>query len=80
MSVRYLPLTLFHPPFIIEIFFIIPYCSYDPNPYPNPHYFSDQLRQRLVRMSVRHHEQLFAHQQREIHLMQSLQEVRFEST
>ena len=27
-------------------------------------------------MSVRHHEQLFAHQQREIHLMQSLQEVR----
>eukprot|EP00596_Hydrurales_sp_CCMP1899_P006942 CAMPEP_0119035342 /NCGR_PEP_ID=MMETSP1177-20130426/2263_1 /TAXON_ID=2985 /ORGANISM="Ochromonas sp, Strain CCMP1899" /LENGTH=391 /DNA_ID=CAMNT_0006993407 /DNA_START=57 /DNA_END=1232 /DNA_ORIENTATION=- len=34
----------------------------------------DQLRQRLVRMSVRHHEQLFAHQQREMHLMQSLQE------
>jgi len=25
----------------------------------------DQLRQRLVRMSVRHHEQLFAHQQKE---------------
>ena len=37
-------------------------------------YCSDQLRQRLVRMSVRHHEQLFAHQQRELHLLQSLQE------
>ena len=35
--------------------------------------YSDQLRQRLVRMSVRHHEQLFGHQQREMHLMQSFQ-------
>ena len=35
--------------------------------------YRDQLRQRLVRMSVRHHEQLFAHQQREMHLMQSFQ-------
>lgn len=28
-------------------------------------FHSDQLRQRLVRMSVRHHEQLFSHQQKE---------------
>lgn len=34
----------------------------------------DQLRQRLVRMSVRHHEQLFSHQQREQQLLQALQE------
>ncbi len=35
---------------------------------------SDQLRQRLVRMSVRHHEQLFSHQQREQQLLNALQE------
>lgn len=35
---------------------------------------SDQLRQRLVRMSVRHHEQLFSHQQREQQLLSALQE------
>lgn len=35
----------------------------------------DQLRQRLVRMSVRHHEQLFTHQQREQQLVQALQEL-----
>lgn len=35
---------------------------------------SDQLRQRLVRMSVRHHEQLFSHQQREQQLLLALQE------
>eukprot|EP00595_Chromulina_sp_UTEXLB2642_P000084 CAMPEP_0196761950 /NCGR_PEP_ID=MMETSP1095-20130614/1269_1 /TAXON_ID=96789 ORGANISM="Chromulina nebulosa, Strain UTEXLB2642" /NCGR_SAMPLE_ID=MMETSP1095 /ASSEMBLY_ACC=CAM_ASM_000446 /LENGTH=288 /DNA_ID=CAMNT_0042112087 /DNA_START=86 /DNA_END=952 /DNA_ORIENTATION=+ len=34
----------------------------------------DQLRQRLVRMSVRHHEQLFAHQQKELQLTQALKE------
>lgn len=34
----------------------------------------DQLRQRLVRMSVRHHEQLFSHQQREQQLLVALQE------
>jgi len=34
----------------------------------------DQLRQRLVRMSVRHHEQLFSHQQREQELVLALQE------
>eukprot|EP01038_Epipyxis_sp_PR26KG_P008604 gene8604-11628_t len=34
----------------------------------------DQLRQRLVRMSVRHHEQLFSHQQREQQLLQALHE------
>lgn len=34
----------------------------------------DQLRQRLVRMSVRHHEQLFTHQQREQQLLLALQE------
>ena len=32
------------------------------------------MRQRLVRMSVRHHEQLFSHQQREQQLLQALQE------
>lgn len=37
-------------------------------------FFSDQLRQRLVRMSVRHHEQLFSHQQREQQLLVALQE------
>jgi hypothetical protein len=37
-------------------------------------YHSDQLRQRLVRMSVRHHEQLFSHQQREQQLLNALQE------
>lgn len=37
-------------------------------------YDSDQLRQRLVRMSVRHHEQLYAYQQREYQLAQSLRE------
>ena len=36
--------------------------------------FSDQLRQRLVRLSVRHHEQLFSHQQREQQLAVALQE------
>jgi hypothetical protein len=36
--------------------------------------YSDQLRQRLVRMSVRHHEQLFSHQQRQFQLTQSLTE------
>lgn len=36
--------------------------------------YSDQLRQRLVRMSVRHHEQLFSHQQREQQLLVALQE------
>lgn len=36
--------------------------------------YSDQLRQRLVRMSVRHHEQLFSHQQREQQLLSGLQE------
>lgn len=36
--------------------------------------YSDQLRQRLVRMSVRHHEQLYAYQQREFQLAQSLRE------
>jgi hypothetical protein len=35
---------------------------------------SDQLRQRLVRMSVRHHEQLFSYQQREYQLTHSLRE------
>lgn len=34
----------------------------------------DQLRQRLVRMSVRHHEQLFSHQQREQQIMQGLRD------
>lgn len=34
----------------------------------------DQLRQRLVRMSVRHHEQLFTHQQREQQLLHAIQE------
>lgn len=34
----------------------------------------DQLRQRLVRMSVRHHEQLFAHQQKEQQLTHALKE------
>ena len=38
------------------------------------HPCSDQLRQRLVRMSVRHHEQLFSYQQREFQLTQSLKE------
>eukprot|EP00428_Durinskia_dybowskii_P083596 CAMPEP_0170424614 /NCGR_PEP_ID=MMETSP0117_2-20130122/37652_1 /TAXON_ID=400756 /ORGANISM="Durinskia baltica, Strain CSIRO CS-38" /LENGTH=246 /DNA_ID=CAMNT_0010683495 /DNA_START=73 /DNA_END=810 /DNA_ORIENTATION=+ len=37
----------------------------------------DQLRQRLVRMSVRHHEQLFSHQQREQQLLLALQECAF---
>ncbi len=37
-------------------------------------YFSDQLRQRLVRMSVRHHEQLFAHQQKEQSITMLLKE------
>lgn len=37
-------------------------------------FLSDQLRQRLVRMSVRHHEQLFSHQQREQQLLVALQE------
>lgn len=32
----------------------------------------DQLRQRLVRMSVRHHEQLKSHQEREQNMIQSL--------
>jgi len=41
----------------------------------SPLYFvSDQLRQRLVRMSVRHHEQLLAHQQKEQQLMQALKD------
>ena len=35
---------------------------------------SDQLRQRLVRMSVCHHEQLFVYQQREYQLTQALKE------
>jgi hypothetical protein len=39
--------------------------------------YSDQLRQRLVRMSVRHHEQLFSHQQREQQLLLALQECAF---
>lgn len=38
------------------------------------HLYSDQLRQRLVRMSVRHHEQLVSHQQKEYQLTQSLSE------
>lgn len=36
--------------------------------------YSDQLRQRLVRMSVRHHEQLFSHQQKEQQLTAALKD------
>lgn len=35
----------------------------------------DQLRQRLVRMSVRHHELLYTHQQHEAHLLETLNTV-----
>ena len=37
------------------------------------HRYSDQLRQRLVRISVRHHAQILVHQQREDSLLLSLQ-------
>jgi hypothetical protein len=69
------------------IFFNSPILSLSSHPYnnlpllslsPNISYLcflcSDQLRQRLVRMSVRHHEQILVHQQREASLLLSLQD------